>query len=121
MTKRTHKTIVTLCSIISFPSLMIGNFTRPFRWGFCIRTWKSYTMKDLISMRQMWFSPVSPTIKTGRNDRTEILLKVALNTITLITITPFTSSSQLTTSIHWSCYCTVHVFVIDFCDNIWSF
>ena len=28
-------------------------------------------------------SPVSPTIKTDRHDRTEILLKLALNTITL--------------------------------------
>jgi hypothetical protein len=33
-----------------------------------------------------WFSlhpPVTPTNKTGRHDITEILLKVALNTITL--------------------------------------
>jgi hypothetical protein len=28
-----------------------------------------------------WFSPVSSTIKTDRHDITEILLKVALNTI----------------------------------------
>ena len=33
------------------------------------------------------FSPVSPTIKTDRHDSTEILLKVALNTITL-SLTP---------------------------------
>jgi hypothetical protein len=30
-----------------------------------------------------WFSPVSSTNKTDRHDITEILLKVALNTITL--------------------------------------
>ena len=30
-----------------------------------------------------WFSPVSSTNKTGRHDITEILLKVALNTITI--------------------------------------
>jgi len=34
----------------------------------------------------LWFSPGTPvscTIKTGSHDRTEILLKVVLNTITL--------------------------------------
>jgi hypothetical protein len=31
-----------------------------------------------------WFSPGSSTNKTDRNDITEILLKVVLNTITLI-------------------------------------
>jgi len=35
-----------------------------------------------------WFSPVSSTNKTDRHDITEILLKVALNTITL-TLTNF--------------------------------
>jgi hypothetical protein len=36
-------------------------------------------------LRQVWFSPgtpVSSTNKTDRHDKTEILLKVALNTIT---------------------------------------
>jgi hypothetical protein len=32
---------------------------------------------------QWWFSPVSFTNKTVRHDITEILLKVALNTITI--------------------------------------
>jgi hypothetical protein len=32
----------------------------------------------------LWFSPVSPTNKTDRRDITEILLKVALNTVTLM-------------------------------------
>jgi hypothetical protein len=27
-----------------------------------------------------WFSPITPTTKTGRHDIAEILLKVALNT-----------------------------------------
>jgi hypothetical protein len=31
-----------------------------------------------------WFSPVSSTSKTDRHDINEILLKVALNTITII-------------------------------------
>jgi hypothetical protein len=31
----------------------------------------------------------------------------------------FLASSQLTTSIHWSCYCTAHVYVvIHFCDSM---
>jgi len=37
-----------------------------------------------------WFSPVSATNKTDRHDITEILLKVAFNTITL-TLTPINS------------------------------
>ena len=41
-----------------------------------------------------WFSPVSSTNKTDRNDITEILLKVALGTITL-TIAPYSSSVRL--------------------------
>jgi len=34
----------------------------------------------------------------------------------------FLSSCQLTKIIHWSCYCTVHVYVlIHICDSEWSF
>ena len=43
-----------------------------------------------------WFSlhpPVTPTNKTGRHDITEILLKVALNTITL-TLTYWKDNQQ---------------------------
>ena len=35
------------------------------------------------SVAGWWFSPVSSTNKTDRNDTTQILLKVALNTISL--------------------------------------
>jgi len=37
---------------------------------------------ELKSCSGQWFSPVSSTNKTDRDDITEILLKVALNTIT---------------------------------------
>jgi hypothetical protein len=48
---------------------------------------QSFTLPVLVSdLRQVggwWFSPVSSTNKTDRYDITEIMLKVALNTITL--------------------------------------
>ena len=35
---------------------------------------------------------------------------------------PSLANSQLTTNIHWTCYCTVHVYVvIHFCVDMWSF
>jgi hypothetical protein len=38
------------------------------------------------------------------------------------TFSTFLASRQLTMSIHWPCYCTVHVYVvIQYCDNMWSF
>jgi hypothetical protein len=38
-----------------------------------------------------------------------------------LTDSPFLASSQLTTSIRWSCSCTVLVYVvIHFCDSMWS-
>jgi len=38
------------------------------------------------------------------------------------TCSTFLASSQLATSIHWPCYCTVHVYVvIKFCDRMWYF
>ena len=44
-----------------------------------------YVIKFVGDLRQFnaWFSPVSSTNKTDLHDITEILLKVALNTITL--------------------------------------
>ena len=46
----------------------------------------SYTCHFFYQINLWWFSlgtPVSSTIKTDRHDITEVLLKVALNTITL--------------------------------------
>jgi hypothetical protein len=48
---------------------------------------KTTTLCDKVCQRLatgQWFSPVSSTNKTDRHDITDILLKVALNTITLI-------------------------------------
>ena len=45
-------------------------------------------------------------------------------TISSVDTTYFTflASCLFTTSIHWPCYCTVHVYlVIHFCDSMWSF
>ena len=36
-------------------------------------------------------------------------------------ILPSLASSQLTMNIHWSCYCTVHVYVVNSCDSVQSF
>jgi hypothetical protein len=34
----------------------------------------------------------------------------------------FLASSRVAMSIHWLCYCTVHVYVVIlFCDSMWSF
>ena len=34
----------------------------------------------------------------------------------------FLASSQLTMTIHWTCYCTVHLYVaIHFCGSVWCF
>ena len=47
---------------------------------------QQYVIKAVSDLRQVWFSPgilVSSTNKTDRRDITEILLKVALSTITL--------------------------------------
>jgi hypothetical protein len=54
-----------------------------------LRSWRGVldtTLCDQVCQRLAagwWFSPVSPTNKTDRHDITEILLKVAINTITL--------------------------------------
>jgi hypothetical protein len=42
-----------------------------------------YVIKFVSDLRQVWFFPVSSTNKTDRHDITEILLKVALNTISI--------------------------------------
>ena len=42
-----------------------------------------YVIKFVSDFRQVWFSAVSFTNKTDRHEITEILLKVALNTIKL--------------------------------------
>ena len=52
------------------------------RYSCCILSSESTTTTG------RWFSPVSSTNKTGRHDITEILLKVALNTITILTPNP---------------------------------
>ena len=37
------------------------------------------------------------------------------------TYSTFLASSQLTTNIHWSCYCTLLIYVVlHFCDIMWS-
>jgi len=42
-----------------------------------------YVIKFVSDFGHVWFSPVSSTNKTDRHEITEILLKVALNTIKL--------------------------------------
>ena len=65
------------------------------------RSWRGVldtTLRDKVCQRLAegrWFSSgtaVSSTNKTGRHDRTEILLKVPLNTTTLIQIIPYSVS-----------------------------
>ena len=51
----------------------------PFRWGVLDTTLCNKVCQWLATGR--WFSPVSSTNRTYRHDITEILLKVALNTI----------------------------------------
>jgi hypothetical protein len=47
------------------------------------KTTKLYILNGQLLAADRWFSPVSSTHKTDRHDITEILLKVAFNTITL--------------------------------------
>jgi hypothetical protein len=51
-----------------------------FNYSNCEHHWRNFIFPLQVSLCQ-WFSPVSSTNKTDRYDKTEILLKVALNTI----------------------------------------
>jgi hypothetical protein len=55
--------------------------------GYKIKKFTDYTYSTTLCDKvcQCWFSPVSFTNKTDRHDITEILLKVALNTIIKLT------------------------------------
>jgi len=50
-------------------------------------------LRNLLIAAGRWFSPISSTNKSDRQDITEILVKVALNTITL-TLSSFYLSAE---------------------------
>ena len=80
-----------ICSI----KYIVGHFYVYRRWRFITKRCSNLVHREVYSIQHYvtgrWFShetPASSTNKTHRHDITKILLKVALNTITLI---PFTT------------------------------
>ena len=58
-----------------------------------------------------WFSPASPTTKTGRHDIAEILLKVALNTKNQIKSNQILSHKKLLNIFEFICISKLMIFV----------
>ena len=86
--------ITFICSWFSFTCMFVMVITKvvslyPSQVGYTRYNIMHYVIKFVSDMAGQWFSPgtpVSSTNKTDRHDITEILLKVVLNTITLVKV-----------------------------------
>ena len=66
-----------------------------------------------------WFRGLHKLILTSSSLGVPLIPFRLNNTYIYSTYYTFLASSQLTTSIHWPCYCTAHVYVvIHFCDSM---
>ena len=109
--------------VVGFTTTYAISAYHHYRCGFESCSWRSVvdtTFCDKVCQRQ-WFSPgtpVSSTIKTDCQNITEILLKVALNTITL-TMSPGTWWFILTDL--FVQYCTAYIFLEDLLVIYWKY